>query len=223
MKKKNLEIYESLKRMHPEAACELGFSSPFELLVAVILSAQCTDKRVNLVTDKLFKLYNTPTQFASLSEEELGRHIFSCGFYKNKAKNIIAMSKSLLENFDGEVPDTMDKLLSLQGVGRKTASVVLNVAFNQPAMPVDTHVFRVSRRLGLSAADTPEGVEKDLCAAFDRAYWNDLHHYLIFHGRYICHSQRPDCGNCLFFEKDFCYYDTKNKIIRRVDERGERT
>lgn len=189
-------ILRKLKIQHPDAGCELEFGSTFQLLVAVILSAQCTDKRVNIVTEKLFKKYSTPEDFARLTVEELGKEIFSCGFYKNKSKNIISMSKDLLEKFGGKVPDDMDDLVSLAGVGRKTASVVLSVAYKVPAMPVDTHVFRVSRRLGLSDAATVEKVESDLRGLFPPEDWYDVHHTLIFHGRYVCHSQKPDCGAC---------------------------
>lgn len=203
------EILEKLKIEQPNAGCELNFSTPFELLVAVILSAQCTDKRVNMATEKLFKVYNTAEQFASLSLEELAPYIFSCGFYNNKGKNIIAMAKELVEKYNGEVPRDLDKLVKLAGVGRKTASVVMTVAFDEPAMPVDTHVFRVSRRLGLSKGNTPEKVEQDLCKAFDREDWNSLHHTMIFHGRYVCHSQRPKCDECLV--KEYCIYEKDKK------------
>src|SRR5690554_4085708 len=144
------KIYNNLSFMHPQAGCELNHKTPFELLVAVILSAQCTDIRVNMITDKLFKVYNTPYQFAELTLQELKPYIYSCGFYNNKGKNIISMSKALVKKHNGKVPDTMEELTALDGVGRKTASVVLSVAFNKPAMPVDTHVFRVSRRLGIA-------------------------------------------------------------------------
>ena len=203
------EILEKLKIEQPNAGCELNFSTPFELLVAVILSAQCTDKRVNMATEKLFKVYNTAEQFARLSLEELAPYIFSCGFYNNKGKNIIAMAKELVEKYNGEVPRDFDKLVKLAGVGRKTASVVMTVAFDEPAMPVDTHVFRVSRRLGLSKGNTPEKVEQDLCKAFDREDWNSLHHTMIFHGRYVCHSQRPKCDECLV--KEYCIYEKDKK------------
>ncbi len=203
------EILEKLKIEQPNAGCELNFSTPFELLAAVILSAQCTDKRVNMATEKLFKVYNTAEQFASLSLEELAPYIFSCGFYNNKGKNIIAMAKELVEKHNGEVPRDFDKLVKLAGVGRKTASVVMTVAFDEPAMPVDTHVFRVSRRLGLSKGNTPEKVEQDLCKAFDREDWNSLHHTMIFHGRYVCHSQRPECDKCLV--KEYCIYEKDKK------------
>lgn len=203
------EILEKLKIEQPNAGCELNFTTPFELLVAVILSAQCTDKRVNMATDKLFKVYNTAKQFAELSLDELAPYIFSCGFYNNKGKNIIAMAKELVEKYDGEVPCDFDKLVKLAGVGRKTASVVMTVAFDEPAMPVDTHVFRVSRRLGLSKGNTPEKVEQDLCKAYSREDWNSLHHTMIFHGRYVCHSQRPECDKCLV--KEYCIYEKDKK------------
>lgn len=199
---KAYKVLEQLKKQHPEAGCELTFGSVFQLLVAVILSAQCTDKRVNAVTDKLFLKYATPYDFAKLSEEELGREIFSCGFYKNKSKNIISMSKDLIERFDGKVPDTMEDLTSLAGVGRKTASVVLSVAYKVPAMPVDTHVFRLSRRIGLSDGDTVEKVEQDLRKTYAQEDWYDVHHTLIFHGRYVCHSRKPNCEEC--FLKELC-------------------
>ena len=203
------EILEKLKIEQPNAGCELNFTTPFELLVAVILSAQCTDKRVNMATDKLFKVYNTAKQFAELSLDELAPYIFSCGFYNNKGKNIIAMAKELVEKYDGEVPCDFDKLVKLAGVGRKTASVVMTVAFDEPAMPVDTHVFRVSRRLGLSKGNTPEKVEQDLCKVYPREDWNSLHHTMIFHGRYVCHSQRPECDKCLV--KEYCIYEKDKK------------
>jgi len=205
------QIFNLLESMHSGADCELNFSTPFELLVAVILSAQCTDKRVNIITDKLFKVYNTPEQFAGLTLEDLKPYIFSCGFYNNKGKNIIAMSKSLIEKHGGQVPATMEELTALDGVGRKTASVVLTVAFDIPAMPVDTHVFRVSRRLGLSEANTPEGVEKDLTAQYEKEKWHRLHHYLIHHGRYICKAQSPNCEICALTEVCPAYKPYKAK------------
>ena len=189
-------IFSGLKTMHPNAGCELNFSSVYELLVAVILSAQCTDKRVNEVTKKLFEKYNTPEQIAPLTVEELKPYIFSCGFYNNKGNNIIAMSKALVEKYDGKVPEDFDELVSLPGVGRKTASVVLCVGFDKPAMPVDTHVNRVSKRLGLSDGKDVNEVEEDLKKQFEPKDWNALHHALIFHGRYICHSRKPDCEAC---------------------------
>ena len=202
-------IFSGLKKMHPNAGCELNYSSTYELLVAVILSAQCTDKRVNEVTKKLFAVYNTPEQIASLTVEDLKPYIFSCGFYNNKGSNIIAMSKALVEKYDGKVPDDFDKLVALPGVGRKTASVVLCVGFDKPAMPVDTHVNRVSKRLGLSDGNDVEKVEEDLKRQFAPEDWNALHHSMIFHGRYICHSRKPDCEACLL--KDVCRFYREQK------------
>ncbi len=190
------EIFDRLKSKYPAARCELGYDSPFELLIAVILSAQCTDKRVNEVTNVLFKKINTPEQFAVMEQGELEKEIYTCGFYHNKAKNIIAASKDICEKFGGKVPSTMDELLTLSGVGRKTANVVLNVAFGQPTIPVDTHVFRVSHRLALSDGKTPDDVEADLNKVVPDIYKPLAHHLLIFHGRYCCKAQRPDCSHC---------------------------
>lgn len=195
--KDSLEIFDLLQKMHPDAGCELHFTTPYELLVAVILSAQCTDKRVNIITDKMFATLNKPKDFACLTVDQLKKHIFSCGFYNNKGKSIIEMSKELLEKYNGEVPCDFDKLTTLSGVGRKTASVIMAVAFNIPAMPVDTHVNRVSIRLGLSEGKNVEQVESDLKKLLPMKLWNNFHHYMIFHGRYICKSQNPNCEICL--------------------------
>ena len=198
------KVLEELKKMHPNAGCELNYSTPFELLVAVILSAQCTDKRVNMITEKLFKVYNTPEQFAALTPEELKPYIYSCGFFNSKGNNIIAMSKELVEKYGGEVPRDFDKLTALAGVGRKTASVVLSVGFDIPAMPVDTHVNRVAKRIGFSQGNTVEKVEEDLKKLFPPEDWNALHHSMIFHGRYICESRKPRCSECTL--SDRCVY-----------------
>ncbi len=191
------QIQYYLEVMHPDAQCELEYDTPFKLLVAVVLSAQCTDKRVNQITKKLFEVYSTPYDFENLTLDELKPYIYSCGFFNNKGKNIIALSKMLVEKYDGIVPKTLEELITLPGVGRKTASVVLNVAYNIPAMPVDTHVFRVSRRLGLSDGKTPKDVEKDLKSIYNEEDWNNIHHGLIFHGRYICHARNPECDRCM--------------------------
>ncbi|MCR4661185.1 MAG: endonuclease III [Clostridia bacterium] len=196
------EVFNLLTKQHPNAGCELNFKTPYELLVATILSAQCTDKRVNEVTAVLFEKYNTPELILQLGLEGLKKYIFSCGFYNNKAKNIIEMSQDLIDRFNGVVPEDFDSLTSLAGVGRKTASVVSCVAFNIPAMPVDTHVFRVSRRIGLSKGRDPAEVEKDLKEQFPKEQWNTLHHTLIFHGRYVCESRKPKCEEC--YIKDIC-------------------
>ncbi len=206
------KIYDLLEQMHPDSGCELHFKTPFELLVAVILSAQCTDKRVNIITDKMFKVLNKPEQFAKLSLEELKPHIFSCGFFNNKGRNIIEMSKQLIRDYGGEVPEDFEKLTQLAGVGRKTAAVVMAVAYNVPAMPVDTHVNRVAIRLGLSEGKNVLQVEQDLKESFPIEKWNNLHHHMIFHGRYICKSQKPSCGVCLL--KDLCKYNQEITMLK---------
>ncbi|WPC42151.1 endonuclease III [Clostridium sp. JS66] len=196
MNKKNInKILETLSKTYPDAKCALNFKSPYELLISTILSAQCTDVRVNMVTEKLYEKYNTPEAMITLTEEELSEKIRSCGFYKNKSKNILGATKAILEN-GGKVPETMEELLKLPGVGRKTANVVLSNAFGVPAIAVDTHVFRVSNRLGIANGDTPEQVEKGLMKNVPRDMWSDTHHYLIWHGRLICKSRKPDCEKC---------------------------
>ena len=195
--------------MHPVAECELTFSTPYQLLVAVILSAQCTDKRVNQVTEGLFRKWGTPEAMLTLSQEALEREIKSCGFYHNKAKNILAATEILVRKYGGEVPKDRELLESLPGVGRKTANVVYAVAFGGDAIAVDTHVFRLSHRLGFSDADTPFGVEKDLMDRFPQETWSHLHHLLIHHGRYLCKAQSPKCEECLL-TASCAYYKGKN-------------
>ena len=203
MTKNNREIYNILADLHENAQCELNFSTPFELIVAVILSAQCTDKRVNMVTERLFKIASTPEAFVAIPIEELEEHIKSCGFYHNKAKALKEMSESVLA-MGGVLPDTREELMKLRGVGRKTANVVSAVAFGKNAIAVDTHVFRVSNRIGIADAGTPEKVEEQLMAGFDEELWSRLHHYLIFHGRYMCKAQKPNCDDCPL--KTHCKY-----------------
>lgn len=196
MNKKNInKILEILSKTYPDAKCALNFKSPYELLISTILSAQCTDVRVNIVTEKLYEKYNNPEAMITLTEEELSEKIRSCGFYKNKSKNILGATKAILEK-GGKVPETMEELLKLPGVGRKTANVVLSNAFGVPAIAVDTHVFRVSNRLGIAKGDTPEQVEQGLMKNVPRDMWSDTHHYLIWHGRLICKSRKPDCEKC---------------------------
>lgn len=190
------EILSELRRLYPNAKPALHFKSPYELLVAVILSAQCTDERVNKVTAVLYREYNTPEKMLTLTQEELEKYIFSCGFYRNKAAHILSASKDIVEKFGGEVPATLEELQTLAGVGRKTANVVYAFAFGGNAIAVDTHVFRVSNRLGIAKGKTPEQVERGLMAAIDEKDWSEAHHLILYHGRYVCHSQRPDCGNC---------------------------
>ena len=175
-------------------------------MISVILSAQCTDKRVNIVTKKLFARADTAEAIRDMELSELEDYIKSCGLYKNKAANIKACCEAIIDKFGGQVPRTMDELITLPGVGRKTANVMLSVAFDQPAIAVDTHVFRVARRLGLSDGKTPNDVEKDLCAAFDREDYRTAHFLLIRHGRDCCHSRNPDCKNCVLGGECPSYY-----------------
>ncbi|MBR2023958.1 MAG: endonuclease III [Clostridia bacterium] len=190
------KILQELARLYPDAKPALVFTTAYELLVAVILSAQCTDERVNIVTAKLFEKYSTPQAMVTLSQEELEKYIFSCGFYRMKASHILSASKDILEKFDGKVPDTVEKLTTLAGVGKKTANVVYSVAFGGDAIAVDTHVFRVSNRLGLAKGKTPAEVEEGLQKAIPKKDWSKAHHWLIYHGRRVCHSQRPKCADC---------------------------
>ena len=190
------EILAELERLYPDARPALEYKSPYELLVAVILSAQCTDERVNKVTDVLFKKYNTPEKMLTLSQKELEKYIYSCGFYHNKAAHILSASRDIVEKFGGQVPSAHEDLKKLAGVGQKTANVVYAVAFGGDAIAVDTHVFRVSNRLGLAHANTPEKTELQLKAAIPQSEWSKAHHWLIYHGRRVCHSQKPDCVNC---------------------------
>lgn len=200
----NKEVLNILNNLIPNPKCELEYSSPYELLVAVILSAQCTDKRVNAVTKELFKNYNTPEKMVSLSQEGLEKIIHSCGFYHNKAKNIISMSKSLVQNYNGQVPNNIEELQNLAGVGRKTANVVIAEAFKGNAIAVDTHVLRVSNRLGLVKTDNPLICEKTLMNNFNESDWSKLHLQLVLFGRYTCKSQNPNCKDCPFKVK--CKY-----------------
>ena len=192
-KKKALAVLENL---YPDAKPALIYSTPYELLVAVILSAQCTDERVNKVTAVLFEKHSTPETMLQLTQTELEKYIFSCGFYRMKAEHILSASKDIIEKFDGKVPDTIEELMSLAGVGKKTANVVYSVAFGGDAIAVDTHVFRVSNRLGLAKGKTPEEVEKGLNKAIPQKDWAKAHHWLIYHGRRVCHSRRPNCEEC---------------------------
>ena len=207
MDEKSQKILEELASLYPDAQPALKFNSPYELLVAVILSAQCTDERVNKVTEVLFREHNTPEKMLKLTQEELEKYIFSCGFYHNKAAHILSASRDILQKFDGVVPDTLEKLKTLAGVGQKTANVVYAVAFGGDAIAVDTHVFRVSNRLGLAEGKTPAKVEEGLCTVLPKSEWSKAHHYLIYHGRRVCHSQRPDCANCTL--KNLCNFYKK--------------
>ncbi|NCA66883.1 MAG: endonuclease III [Clostridia bacterium] len=205
---KNVRIISALRKMHDNPVCELNYSSPFELLVAVILSAQCTDKRVNLITPALFEAFSCAKDIANLNADELIPYIKSCGFYNNKAKSIISASKALVERFNGKVPATIEELTTLDGVGRKTANVIYSVAFGGNAIAVDTHVFRVSRRIGIAKTNTADSVERELQQFFPEAVWSEAHHLLIHHGRYICMARKPVCSECLL-NKECEYYSRK--------------
>ena len=191
------ELLKRLPAIYPDAHCELVYSNPLELLVATILSAQCTDKRVNLVTPGLFRLCPTAADYAAISQEEMEGLIRSTGFYRNKSKNIRAMATALLERHGGEVPSTLESLAALPGVGRKTANVVLGNAFSKnEGIVVDTHVSRLSQRLGLTKFTDPIRIEQDLIKLFPRSFWTDFSHCLIFHGRRRCPARKPDCAPC---------------------------
>lgn len=190
------KIMDTLAAMYPDAHCELNFRNPFELLIATILSAQSTDRQVNKVTERLFKKYPTPQDFLSLSEEELAEEIRGLGLYRNKSKNILQTCRILVEQYQGEVPADREALEKLPGVGRKTANVVLSNAFGVPALAVDTHVHRVSNRLGLADSRTPLETEKQLTRRIPRKEWSIAHHRLIWHGRRICSARNPKCGIC---------------------------
>lgn len=198
---------ERFKKQNPSPKSELDYSNAFTLLVAVVLSAQATDKSVNLATKELFKIADTPQKMLELGEENLTEYIKSIGLYRNKAKNVIGLSKMLLEDFNGIVPDSMENLVKLPGVGRKTANVVLNVIFNKPTMPVDTHLLRVSPKIGLAEGTTPEQVEQSLLKRIPAEYMQNAHHWILLHGRYVCTAKNEKCDECVI--NDLC---KKNEI-----------
>ncbi|HKP67849.1 MAG TPA: endonuclease III [Pyrinomonadaceae bacterium] len=191
------EIIKRLKKAYPTAHCALNYTNPFELLIATILSAQCTDERVNIVTSTLFRKYRGPKDFAEVSQEELEQDVKSTGFFRNKAKSIRAASQRIMDDFGGKVPQTMDEILSLAGVARKTANVVLGNAFGiASGVVVDTHVSRLSQRLGLTKQKTPEKIELDLQKLVPQKEWVMFPHWMIFHGRQICQARKPKCLEC---------------------------
>ena len=196
--KKDVEkIIQILKETYPDAKCSLDFTSPFEMMVSVMLSAQCTDERVNKTTPDLFNKYNTPEKMVQISQSELEKIIHPCGFYKNKAKNIIAASKMLIEKYNGIVPNSIEELIKLPGVGRKSANVIMLEAFNDPSgIAVDTHAKRISNRLGFSKESEPEKIEQDLLKLFEKKYWYDVNHLLVWHGRGYCDARKPNCDEC---------------------------
>ncbi|MEI7797551.1 MAG: endonuclease III [Actinomycetes bacterium] len=189
-------IYRILTKEYPDARCELDFNSPLELLVATVLSAQCTDKRVNAVTPVLFNRFPTVTKLAGAKISEIEKIVYSTGFYRSKAKNIKELANKILKDFNGEVPKTLAQLVTLPGVGRKTANVVLGNAFGIPGLTVDTHFGRLSRRFGWSQETDPVKVENDVAKLIPEKEWTLLSHKLIWHGRRICHSRKPECGIC---------------------------
>jgi len=204
---------------YPEPQTELDFGNPYELLVSVILSAQCTDKRINQVTPALFERFPTPESLAASTAEEVFLYIRSVSYPNNKAKHLVGMARLLVNEYGSEVPSTTERLQKLPGVGRKTANVITSVIFNQPTMAVDTHVFRVSKRLGLAAqtASTPLAVEKQLMAHLPKQHVPKAHHWLILHGRYICKAQTPRCGECPL--TDFCLFYEKTVVKNRIGVR----
>ena len=196
-KKETIEIIKKLKQAYPDATCSLDFTSPFEMMVSVVLSAQCTDERVNKTTPNLFKKYNTPEKMSKIRIEELEELIHPCGFYKNKAKNILAASKILVEKYKGIVPNTMEELQSLPGVGRKSANVIMLEAFKNPqGIAIDTHAKRISNKIGFSKQTEPEKIEKDLLKVVPKEYYYDVNHLLVWHGRKTCIARKPLCENC---------------------------
>lgn len=196
-KKQAIEIIEKLKQFYPDAKCSLDFTTPFEMLIAVILSAQCTDERVNKTTPSIFEKYNIPEDFAKMDLNLLEELIHPCGFYKNKAKNIKKTAEILVNEYNSQVPNTMEELLKLPGVGRKTANVIMLEVFNNPqGVAVDTHCKRIANRIGFSNEKETEKIEQDILKLFPKKYYYDLNHVLIWHGRKICTARNPKCESC---------------------------
>jgi endonuclease-3 len=206
-------IFERLRAKNPHPTTELEYTTPFELLVAVILSAQATDKSVNLATRRLYPVANTPEAIAALGVEGIAPYVKSIGLWQNKAKNVVATCQALVERHGGVVPADRAALEALPGVGRKTANVILNTAFGQPTLAVDTHVFRVANRTGLARADDVRGVEDGLLEIIPREFMHDAHHWLILHGRYVCTARNPDCAHCVI--ADLCEFDQKHLPAKR--------
>ena len=205
---KRRQIFERLRAADPHPTTELDYDTPFELLIAVILSAQATDKGVNKATARLFPVARTPGEILALGEEGLKQYIRTIGLYNGKAANIIETCRILEEEYDGQVPAEREALESLPGVGRKTANVILNTAFGQPTVAVDTHIFRVANRTGLARGKTVLEVEKKLLKTIPKEFMQDAHHWLILHGRYTCVARKPRCGSCII--EDLCEYKEKN-------------
>jgi endonuclease-3 len=210
--RKRRAIFERLRAANPSPATELAYRTPFELLVAVVLSAQATDKSVNAATAGLFREFNTPARIAALGVAGLEPRIRAIGLYRTKAKNLVALSRILLERHSGEVPASREALEALPGVGRKTANVVLNTAFGQPTVAVDTHIFRVANRTGLAPGKDPREVEDKLLKFTPPEFLKDAHHWLILHGRYVCVAKKPRCAGCVI--RDLCGFTNKTGDVR---------
>ncbi|HEY3073697.1 MAG TPA: endonuclease III [Burkholderiales bacterium] len=208
---KRREIFRRLRAANPNPTTELKYRTPYELLVAVVLSAQATDKSVNQASELLFQKYNTPQKMVELGVAGLEEHIKKIGLYRTKAKNVVALSRMLLDEHGGEVPASREALEALPGVGRKTANVVLNTAFGQPTVAVDTHIFRVANRTGLAPGKDPREVEDRLLKFTPPEYLQNAHHWLILHGRYVCLARKPGCPECLI--RDLCEYRQKTKSV----------
>lgn len=200
------EAFRRWRDANPAPVSELEYVNPFTLLVAVVLSAQATDKGVNKATGPLFKVADTPQKMLALGEEGLISYIKTIGLYKNKAKHVLGLSQKLIDDFNSEVPGTREELMTLPGVGRKTANVVLNVIFHEPTMPVDTHLLRVAPKIGLAEGNTPETVEKSLIERIPAEFLHDAHHWILLHGRYVCTARNPKCDECII--KDLCKHNT---------------
>jgi endonuclease III len=201
-----VELFERFTKNNPLPKAELNYYSPYTLLVAVVLSAQTTDKSVNKVTEELFKKADSPEKMCNLTQEEIAAFIRPIGLTNCKSKNILSLSKTLIEKFNSTVPSTREELMTLSGVGRKTANVVLNVAFGKKVMPVDTHILRVSPKIGLAQGKTPLEVEESLCKRIPDKYMLNAHHYLLLHGRYVCRAKKTDCEHCII--NDLCRHNT---------------
>lgn len=208
-KKDAIKVVEILKNTYPDAKCSLDFKTPFEMLVAVCLSAQCTDDRVNKTTPAIFARFDTPEEFANADIKELEALVHPCGFYKNKAKNLKAAGQKIVADFYGKVPNTMEELMAIPGVGRKSANVIMLEAFNMPqGIAVDTHCKRIANRLGLSNESEPSKIEQDLLKILPSEYYKDVNHIFIWHGRNTCTSQNPKCSTCPV--RDYCKFYKKN-------------
>ena len=190
-------VFSRWQAQNPSPASELDYVNPFTLLVAVVLSAQATDKSVNLATKDLFAVADTPEKMLALGEEKLISYIKTIGLYKNKAKHVLGLSAKLISDFEGKIPDNREDLMKLPGVGRKTANVVLNVIFHQPTMPVDTHLLRICPKIGLAQGKTPEQIEKSLLERIPVEFMQNAHHWILLHGRYVCTARNPHCQDCL--------------------------